>query len=314
MFSFRRFCVVITLALSLVACGTTTPTSAPGTTGPAASPSASPASALHIDDAAYRAGVAITVPVGEAGADWTAPAAAPVMPNGQPAARVAFLPASCARGDVTITEDPAPEDAWEANLREDGAKSHFELMFWPSAQQPQCANGQGPSYLQVAYRSIAPPGIIHLVISIANVDNAPSSVDVVPVFTSADATQPSFTGVGSVASVPVAGPEKPRSAKAEMMSIVRFAMTTLPDGTTPTHWGLKVTGCGPVGGKPIVITVKIGGAAPVVVGKCSDGSLEPGQMAMPLPAEGTKVTVLRAGGTTKSRVRVSEFQWRGDRP
>jgi hypothetical protein len=37
-------------------------------------------------------------------------------------------------------------------------------------------------------------------------------------------------------------------------------------------------------------------------------------MSLPLPADGTQVAVLTAGGTTKSQVRVSEFQWRGDHP
>jgi len=320
MFSFVRrtrvAVAVITLALSLAACGTTTPSPNPASHSAVASgtQAASPVDALRIDDAAYRAGDPFPVPTGDAGADWAAPSALPVMPNGQPAARVALLPASCAGGDVTITADPPPDDAWETVLREDGAKYHFELMTWPSAQLPQCANGPGPTYLQVAYRPFVPLGTIHLVVSTTNVDSARSSVDVVPVFTSADATQPSLTGVGSVSSLPVSGPEKPRSAKAELMSAEGFAVTSLPDGTTPTQWGLRVTGCGPVGGKRIVITVRIGGAAPVEVGSCADGGLTNDRMSLPLPADGTRFVVYRAGGTTKSRVRVSEFQWRGARP
>jgi len=268
---------------------------------------------MHIDDPAYLAGDGFTLSVGDAGGDWTAPSAAPVMPNGQQAARVAFLPASCASGNFTITADPAPEDAWEASLRADGDRHHYALGSWPAAQVPECANGQGRTYLEVAYHPFA-LGTIHLAVSITNVTDAPAAVDVVPVFTSADATQPWLTTIGFIALEPVSGPEKPRSPKAQEMSTSGFARTTLPDGSTPTYWGLEVTGCGPVGSKPIVITARVGGAAPVEVGTCSDGGYLSDKMSLPLPADGTQVAVLMAGGTTKSQVRVSEFQWRGDRP
>ena len=75
-----------------------------------------------------------------------------------------------------------------------------------------------------------------------------------------------------------------------------------------------LTGCGPVGDTPLVLTMRLGGAPPVEIGTCSDGGLESGAMSLPIPADGTPVSILMAGGTTKSRLRVSEFQWRGDRP
>ncbi len=330
--SSRLAVAAIAAALSLVACGATPPTAAPATSGqtasttparsptgtlpasPSASPSASPDGALRIDDAAYLAGDAFTLSVGEAGADWTAPSTAPVMPNGQRAVRVAFLPASCATGNFRIYADAPPEDAWETSLRADFDEHQYTMGSWPGAQVPACANGHVWTYLQVGYRPFAPLGIIHLFVPFTSVNDATAAVQVVPVFTSADATLPWLTSTGSFAAEPVSGPEKPRSPKAREMFAEGFARATLPDGTTPTQWGFELTACGPVGPKPVIITARVGGAAPVEVGRCSDGSLLTRTMRSPLPADGTKVAVLISGGTTKSQVRVSEFQWRGDRP
>ncbi len=237
------------------------------------------------------------------------------MTNGQQAARVAFLPASCATGDFTITSDAVPEDAWETML---GDPPGYTLTAWPAAQVPECADGHGWTHLQVGYHPFAPLEAIHLVASITNVNDAPAEVEVVPVFTSADATQPSLTSTGFVAMGPISGAEKPRSAsKPREMASYDFARAILPDGTAPTGWGLTLTGCGPVGGKPpgtIVITARVGDAAPVEIATCSDGGYMSGEMSLPLPADGTRISVSTTGGTTKSQVRVSEFQWRGDRP
>ena len=322
----------ITAALCLVACGAKPPTTAPTATGqatsttaapspsstlaaePSASPSASPDGALHIDDPAYLAGDPFTLSVGEAGADWTAPSVAPVMPNGQRAARVAFLPASCAAGNFRIYADAPPEDAWETSLRADFDEHHYTMGSWPGAQVPECATGHVWTYLQVAYHPFEPLGIIHLFALITTVIDAPAAVQVVPVFTSADATLPWLTSTASFAMEPVSGREKPRSPKAHEMFAEGFARATLPDGTTPTQWGFELTACGPVGPKPVIVTARVGGGAPVDVGRCSDGSILTGAMSLPLPADGTQVRVLMAGGTTKSQIRVSEFQWRGDRP
>jgi len=312
--SSRLRVAAVTAALSLLACGPTPPTTAPATSGQSASPSASGGSALRVDEAAYRVGDSFLLSIGEAGVDWTAPATAPVMPNGQQAVRVAFLPASCATGDFTITADAAPVDAWETDLQEDGDMHRYTMMSWPAAQVPECANGQGWTYLQVAYRPFATLGTIHLVASLTNVTDAPAAVEVVPVFTSADASQPPLTMDGFIALRPVAGPEKPRSAKAQPLFAGPFNKATLPDGTAPTQWGFEVTGCGPVGAKPIVITARVGGAAPIAVGSCSEGSFSNEMLPLPLPADGTPLSVLIAGGTTKSLLRVSEFQWRGARP
>jgi hypothetical protein len=328
----RLAIATIAAVLSLAACGVADPTATPAATGrpasptpapspsaaPDASPSASPVASLRIDEAAYLAGDAFTLPVGEAGADWTAPSAAPLMPDGKRAVRVAFLPASCAIGSFTITaEAAAPEDAWETILR---GPPVYPVMSWPAAQVPECADGHGWTYLQVGYHPFAPLGTIHLVASISNVNDAPAEVEVevVPVFTSADATQPSLTSTGFIAMGPISGPEKPRSAsKLREMASYDFVRATLPDGTAPTRWGLKLTGCGPVGGKPpgaILITARVGNAAPVEVGTCLDGGYTSGEVSLPLPADRTQVSVLTTGGTTRSQVRVSEFQWRGDRP
>ena len=325
--------VVATFAiLSLVACGpspvptgpaapvasaSTIPAPSPSV-GSLASPSASASASLdgvsRIDDAAYLAGEAFVLPIGDSGTDWIAPSAAPVMPNGQQAVRVAFLPASCANGAFTIMVDPAPEDGWETSLREDSSEHPYEFQSWPGAQPPSCENGQASTYLQVAYRPFVPRGAIHLVASTNTIGDPPTPVEVVPVFTNADASQPSLTTDGFITLEPVAGPEKPRSATTQELFATDFIRATLPDGTAPTHWGFMVTGCGPVGPKPIVIAARVGGAAPIAVGSCSEGSFSAEQSSLPLPADGTHVAVFMEGGTTKSLLRVSEFQWRGDRP
>ncbi len=237
-----------------------------------------------------------------------------MMPNGKPAARVAFLPASCTTGDMTITVELAPEDAWESELRTEGTEHGYSLMSWPAAQVPECAGGQGRTYLQIGYHPLPPLGTIHLSATVPDVPDAPSVAEVVPVFTSADATQPAFTGAGSSSIGPIPGKEAPRSSKAQLMAGYDFGVATLPDGSVPTHWGYLITGCGPAGVRPMTISVKVGDSTPVEVGHCSDGGIQSERLSLPLPANGTRIIVLMAGGTTKSQMRVSEFQWRGDRP
>jgi len=317
----RRFAAVAILALSLVACDSTTPTASPATTGttrPAPTPSpstgasAEPSAAVQIDEQAYLAGDAFSLPINDEGIDWLTPSSTPVMPNGQPAVRVAFLPVSCATGTFQIgVADGPPEDAWEASLRE-GAGEHSSAGAWPAAHVPECEDGQGRSYLQVGYHPLE-PGIIHLGASLRNVIDAPTEVDVVPVYTSTDATHPSLTMSSVISLEPRSGPKKLRKATPQEVVSTTFGRATLPDGTAPDQWGFQVTGCGSGGPTWIDITARIGDAEPVQVGQCSDGSFSFAEMSMPLPAEGTPIAVLMAGGTTKSYVQVAEFQWRGDR-
>ncbi len=322
--SSRVALAAIVAAISVVACGVTPPTPAPSATGqavstptavsPAPVPSQSPEIAIRIDDEAYLAGDVFTIPVGDAGLDWAVPSHVPVMPNGQPAARVAFLPASCATGDVSIAADAPPEDAWETTLRGDGGEHAYTVATWPAAQVPECVNGQGRTYLDVAYQPFTPPDTIHLVASSTNPTQTLSAVEVVPVFTSADATQPALTTTGDIEFGPIPGPEKPRGTKPQPLATVDFGRATLPDGSSPTGWSYVLTGCGPVGDTPLDLTMRVGDAPPIEIGTCSEGGLESSPMSLPIPPDGTRVAILMAGGTTKSRLRVSEFQWRGDRP
>ena len=316
--------------LSLAACGPSalpTDSAAPATsasTVPApsasgaalASPlaSASPVGISRVDEQAYLAGDAFELPIGDPGADWIAPSEAPVMPNGQRAVRVAFLPASCTTVAFTIRVPPPPRDDWETSLLEDSDTHPYAFGSWPGAQASTCENGRASTYLQVAYTPFVPLGAIHLIASVENVNDPPTAVQVMPVFTSADAGQPALTMDGFVALEPVAGPEKPRSATPQELFSSQFATANLPDGSVPTQWRFMVTGCGPGAFKPIVITARIGDAAPFAVGKCSNGSSSNELPSVPLPADGTPIALLIAGGTTKSLLRVSEFQWRGDRP
>ena len=233
------------------------------------------------------------------------------MPNGQPAVRVAFLPASC-ETDVKLEADPTPADAWEADLQGNGADA-YEMRMSPSAQVPECSEGHGRTYLQVGYHPLTPFGAIHLAASVATVDGAPTEISVVPIFTSADATQPAFTAVGSASMGPLAGPEKPRPTKPTLMSSETFVGTPLPDGSMPTAWALKVTGCGGTSYDLMTVSVQVGTDAAIEIGWCSEGGGGSNVLSWPIPADGTTITVLIAGGTTKTLARVTQFQWRGDR-
>jgi hypothetical protein len=284
---------------------------------PPSGPSSSPDGASLIDDPAYLAGDPFLLPVGDAGTDWIAPSSAPVVPNGQQAVRVAFVPASCVTDPdaaVKIEADRPPDDDWETSLQGESSTHAYEIQSWPGAREPTCANGQGSTYLQVAYRPLVPGGAIHLTASSIGAGTPPTELLVLPVFTNADASQPALTMDGSVALEPVAGPAKPRSTKAQALLGTDFTAATLPDGSAPTHWDWQVTGCGQIGRTPIVITARIGDAAPMAVGGCSEGSGTFDMSTWPLPPDGTHISLLITGGTTKSLLRVSEFQWRGDRP
>ena len=317
----RRFAAVAILALSLVACDSTSPTTSPAATGtttpestatPSTAASAEPSAAVQIDEQSYLIGEAFSMPSNDQGLDWPTPTSAPVMPNGQPAVRVAFLPTSCATADFVVQVDNGPpEDAWETSLSE-GATGQSSAGSWPAAQVPQCADGHGPSYLELGYHPLALE-IIHLTASLLKVIDGPSKVELVPVYTSVDATQPSLTMASVVGLEPQPGPKKARKATPVEVASTTFARATLPDGSAPDRWGFRVTGCGSGGPTFIDITARIGSEEPVPVGQCSDSSYSTVEMSSPLPPEGTPIAVLMAGGTTKSFVQVAEFQWRGER-
>jgi hypothetical protein len=322
--SSRLAIVAIIAALMLAGCGTTPPSTAPAsaTSAPAASelpaslaPSPSPNAALPIDESAYLVGETFTLPVDDAGADWTAPSPVPVMPDGKAAARVAFLPSDCSTGAFRIDAEAPPKDDWETTLQDDATQQAYTFGSWPGAQLPECADGRGWTYLDVAYRPIQPIAPIHLTATVTNAIDAPTAIEVIPVFTSADATQPALATNGFASLTASAGPEKSRGAKPKRFFSTDFGGMTLPDGSTPTMWGYELTGCGgPVGEPVVAVTAQVGDTEPVEVGACSDGSFQTSHMALPIPPDGTPLTVFLAGGTNKSLVRVSEFQWRGDRP
>ncbi len=311
--SLRLVVAAVVAALSLVACDPTTLTTSPAATRtnrPA--PSAAPSAGVHVDGLSYLAGTAFSVPVNDAGITWIAPAPAPVMPNGQPAVRVAFVPTSCATGDFIVQAEIAPpKDPWEASL-EVSATERGSMSSWPAQQVPECLEGQGRTYLEVGYHPLALE-TIHLVVELRNVTDAPTEVELVPVYSSADASQPSLTMTGVVGLEPQPGPEKPRKATPQEVASTTFARATLPDGSAPDHFAFRVTGCDSGGPGFVDITARIGSAEPVAVGQCSDGSYSIVQASLLVPPEGTPIAVLMAGGTTKSYVQVAEFQWRGDR-
>ena len=319
--------LAVTLGLALAACAPTPiPTPSPSAvataqasaaavasppSSPSAVPSASPNAELPVDDPAFLAGEGFTVAVGDAGSDWAVPAVLAVMPNGQQAVRVAFLPASC-EADVKLDTDPTPDDAWEVDL-EDNDAAGYTMTLRPSAQIAECSGGQGRTYLQVGYHPLTTDGVIHLVASSPAVDGGPTEIQVVPVFTSADASQPTLAAVGSVSQGALSGPDKPRPTKPTLLFSDTFVGTRLPDGSMPTAWAIKVTGCGGGSQEMMVVSVQVGSDAPVEIGKCAEGAASSGVLSWPIPADGTRIAVLIAGGSTRTLLRVTQFQWRGDR-
>src|SRR4051812_34464046 len=195
----RLALVAIAAAVSLVACDSTSPTVAPrvnASSPSAAAPastiaSAEPSAAIEVDDPSYLAGEPFVVPVNDDGLDWIAPASPPVMPNGEPAVRVAFVPASCAAEDFRIGAGVRwSKDPWEISLDE-AATEHASMGSPPDVEVPECLEGRGRTYLEVGYHPLS-LGIIHLGVTLPSVTDAPTKVELVPVYTSADATQPTL--------------------------------------------------------------------------------------------------------------------------
>lgn len=317
----RWVAVAVAAALSLVACDSTTPTASPAartlapssSAPPSADESAAPSAGLQIDDPPYLAGDAFMLPVDFEGADWLAPTSPPIMPNGQAAVRVAFLPTSCVTGDFRIQAGIAwPQDPWQIALDE-AVSEHSSFGSAPAPQFPECEEGRGPTYLEVGYYPL-PLGTIRLAATPRNdITDVPTEVEVVPVYTSTDATQPTLTMPGVIGLEPRSGRTKPRKASPQEVVSTTFQRATLPDGSAPDQWGFRVTGCESSGPSFVDVTVRIGSEEPVPVGQCSEGTYSTAEFSLPLPAEGTPFAVLMAGGTTKSYVQVAEFQWRGDR-
>ena len=212
---------------------------------------------------------------------------------------------------VQVDNGP-PEDAWETSLSE-GATGQSSAGSWPAAQVPQCADGHGPTYLELGYHPLALE-IIHLAASLQKVIDAPSKVELVPVYTSVDATQPSLTMASVVGLEPQSGPKKARKATPVEVASTTFARATLAGRN----------GAGPLGfprdrlrlRRSLHSSTSPRGSAARSRSQSASArtvSYSTVEMSLPVPPEGTPVAVLMAGGTTKSFVQVAEFQWRGDR-
>ena len=296
----RRLAAVAILApLSLVACDPTTPTPSPAATAtapPAPIPSSSagarsaePSAAVQIDEAAYLVGDAFSLPLNLGGMDWLTPSSAPVMPNGQPAVRVAFLPTSCATGDflVQVGLGPPKDVGRQASVR-----ASTETAPWVRGRRRsagvrgRAGSGRTSSSATTPFPRDDPPRP-----SLRTVIDAPTEIELVPVFTSADATQPSLTMPSVVGLEPQSGPKKPRKATPQEVVSTTFTRATLPDGTAPDHWGFRVTGCGSGGPSFVDVTARIGGAEPDRVGQCWEGTFSTAEWSWPLPAEGTPIAV-----------------------
>ena len=132
--------------------------------------------------------------------------------------------------------------------------------------------GQGRTYLQLGYHPLDVPTLHLVVANLRNVTDAPTEIELVPVYTSADASQPSLTMPSVISLEPRSGPKKPRKATPEEVVSTTFTRATLPDGTAPDHWGFRVTGCGSGGPTWIDVTARIGSEEPVELGQCSESS------------------------------------------
>lgn len=324
-------------ALLVVACGQTidpsrTANPAPSAEAPTPVPSALPTVAFVLPTPAgsslaapplvsgaaaehYFADTAhpLVVSVGGDPATWVIPAGV-VLPDGEAARRFAFLPERCPpAGRVTLIIDaPVEPDAWETSFDAD----KMDAGVWPSPGEAGCDGSViTVSFLGLGYypATSGEPVQIAAVVDQTGTE-LPISIAVVPVYTSVDAERPAFTETSRIVTTAAPGPEELRSSKPRLVTAYNFAVTTLPDGTTATNWRTALTGCGYAGKQPgriVSVSVQVGGAPAVEVGQCDGGGgITSFDAQLSLPPDGTRISIFTTGGTTKSRLRVSEFQWR----
>jgi hypothetical protein len=237
-----------------------------------------------------------------------------VQPDGTATVRYAFLPIDCPEaGQVILTIDaPTSHDPWEKSMTDDQMDSES----WPAPTDAVCEDGATTStYLDVQYRPIEDdvPIMISAHTMFQGEPVAPTTMSVVPIYTNLDFERPAFTEASRIKMDKVKGTEKARSAKPRLLASYEFGVAMLPDGTTATHWTSALTGCAYDGAHPdqfSYVEVQVGDGDMAEIGECRTGGMATAQQVFEMPSAGTKISVFTIGGTTWSRIRVSEFQWR----
>ena len=208
-----------------------------------------------------------------------------------------------------------PDDAWVSALK--GDATAYDAQSWPAPQPAQCADGEAAAgYLDVGYLPLRPGDPIGIETRVTTATGEmPSTLEVVPVFTSADATLPALDEVSTRSISAKTGAEKVLdSTKRRLLASWTFAVATLPDGSTATTWQPEITGCGSTGSKladATSLSLRVGNAEGVPIGDCANGeALSSAEQHLAVPADGTRIRIYATGGTTRTLVRITEFQWR----
>ncbi len=184
------------------------------------------------------------------------------------------------------------------------------LMAGP--QVPDCAEGQGRTYLEVGYHSLAPE-TIHLAAALRSVIDAPTQVErraglherrCQPAVIDDDQCRRPGAAVWAeeAAEGDAAGGglddvrtgDRCRTGRLRTTGLSRDRLRFRGSHIRRHHRADRQCRAG---------------RSRAVLGR----ELLDRRASLPLPPEGTPIAVLMAGGTTKSYVQVAEFQWRGDR-
>lgn len=167
---------------------------------------------------------------------------------------------------------------------------HLDLAYFPLAGAPEV----------VPVRA-SPTGTV--------VDGMGTSVTVIPVYTDVDGRQPAFAMPLNVVNDAQRGPETSRGTEPWLVSRFAFAATTLPDGTAPNRFEVALTGC--ESKNFVSVSIQVGDGTPVDIGSCpGGGGVSASPREMPVPIDGTPISIRAVGGSSKTVLRVSEFQRR----
>jgi hypothetical protein len=313
-FAALRAGVLLTAVLILVGCDEVTITS-PGPSTAVTStlaPSPSPTPLVRGPDAVhFLADLAhpFVVPIGGDPAPWVPGHV--VLPDGTAAVRYAIVPIDCPNlGQVVVTVDaPSSPDAWKDSMADD----HMDIERWPEADATCMDGTRTATYLDLPYRPIQDEVPIRIGARVEGEPVKSTTLSVVPIYSSLDFERPAFTEGSRITMDKVKGAEKVRSAKPRLLASYDFGVAVLPDGTTATDWTSTVTGCAYDGEHPdavVHVQMQVGDGEVFDIGECRGGGISYSDQSFELPPARPKISIFTMGGTTWSRIRVSEFQWR----
>lgn len=261
----------------------------------------------------------VMLPVDGAEATWPAAYPAnrpPRMPDGKLAARFTLAPRDCpVQSPVALLiRAERSSDAWEVAFAQDKT---ITSGFAPTPTDATCWNGGLlGSYLDLGYYPLGTT-----ITLAAQSGQTPPAVDdsvaVVAIYTSVDTEHPAFVQTHKVVVLPQPGAAHLLSdVTPRLVGTYNFSLATVPDGTKPNQAYWYLTGCGTasnvIDAPPIHVLIAIGNGPITDFGNCSpDGSASTGGWGgPPLPADGTQVRLYTLGGSSKTSVRISEFQSR----